>query len=118
MTRIAAVRSAFPPYRYKQAELTAAIAEISALEPARQVLLERLHGNAGVETRNTVLPLAEYSALGGMGPTNDLYIERATALGRKLSATRSRPLAWPPARWTCSSSPRLPASPCRRWTPG
>jgi alkylresorcinol/alkylpyrone synthase len=83
MTRIAAVRSAFPPYRYKQAELTAAIAEISALEPARQVLLERLHGNAGVETRNTVLPLAEYSALGGMGPTNDLYIERATALGEE-----------------------------------
>jgi alkylresorcinol/alkylpyrone synthase len=83
MTRIAAVRSAFPPYRYKQAELTAAIAEISGLDPARQVLLERLHGNAGVETRYTVLPLAEYGALGGMGPTNDLYIERATALGEE-----------------------------------
>jgi alkylresorcinol/alkylpyrone synthase len=83
MTRIAAVQSAFPPYRYKQAELTAAIAEISGLDPARQVLLERLHGNAGVETRHTVLPLAEYGALGGTGPTNDLYIERATALGEE-----------------------------------
>jgi alkylresorcinol/alkylpyrone synthase len=83
MTRIAAVRSAFPPYRYKQAELTAAIAEISGLDPARQVLLERLHGNAGVETRHTVLPLAEYGALGGRGPTNDRSIERATALGQE-----------------------------------
>jgi len=83
MTRIAAVQSAFPPYRYKQAELTQTIAELSGLEPTRRVLLERLHANAGVDSRNTVLPLAEYGGLDGIGPTNDLYIERATALGEE-----------------------------------
>ena len=83
MTRIAAVRSAFPAHQYQQAELTAMIAELSAMEPARRTLLERLHGNAGVDTRHTALRLPEYSALGGVGPANDLYIEQAADLGEQ-----------------------------------
>ena len=72
MTRIAAVRSAFPAYRYQQADLTAMIARLSAMEPARRTLLERLHGHAGVNTRHTTLPLTEYGTLGGAGPAWDL----------------------------------------------
>jgi alkylresorcinol/alkylpyrone synthase len=83
MTSILAVRSAFPAYRYPQAELTQKIAELSLISPVQRTLLERLHRNAGVDTRHTVLPLAEYSALDGVGPTNDRYIEEATALGER-----------------------------------
>ena len=57
--------------------------ELSDLDPRRRTLLERLHANSGVDTRHTVLPLAEYGLLDGFGPTNDLYIDRATALGEQ-----------------------------------
>jgi alkylresorcinol/alkylpyrone synthase len=83
MTKIAAVRCALPPYRHRQAELTAMYGELSDLDPRRRTLLERLHANSGVDTRHTVLPLAEYERLDGLGPTNDLYIDRATALGEQ-----------------------------------
>jgi alkylresorcinol/alkylpyrone synthase len=83
MTRIAAVRSALPDYRYRQGELTRAVAELSGVEPTRRALLERLHANAGVATRYTVLPLEDYGHLGGIGPANDRYIELATALGEQ-----------------------------------
>jgi alkylresorcinol/alkylpyrone synthase len=83
MTRIAAVRSAFPAHRYPQAELTRAVAELSDLGGARRALLERLHGNAGVQTRHTILPLPQYASLNGIGEANDAYIEGATDLGEQ-----------------------------------
>ena len=81
MTRIAAVRSAFPVNRYPQADFTRKVAELSGLGPSQRPLLERLHGNAGVDTRHTVLPLPEYCGVQGIVPANDRYIEEATALG-------------------------------------
>jgi alkylresorcinol/alkylpyrone synthase len=95
MTQILAVRSAFPAYRHTQADITRAVASLSGLEPAgtgdagaaerpartQRALLERLHANAGVDTRHTVFPLAEYGALGAT--PNDRYIEEATALGER-----------------------------------
>ena len=83
MTQILAARSAFPVHRYPQAELTRKVAELARLGPARRALLERLHRNAGVDTRHTVLPLPEYGTLDGVGPANDRYIEEATALGER-----------------------------------
>jgi alkylresorcinol/alkylpyrone synthase len=104
MTRIVAVRSAFPAYRYPQHDLTQAVASLARRGAAggtsgsgadefgkgRRALLERLHASAGVDTRHTVLPLAEYGALGdangadGPGGTiNDRYIDEATALGER-----------------------------------
>ena len=47
----------------------------------QRALLERLHANAGVDTRHTALPLADYGALGAAA--NDRYIEEATALGER-----------------------------------
>jgi alkylresorcinol/alkylpyrone synthase len=83
VTQILAVRSAFPAYRYPQAELTQAVADRAGLSPARRALLERLHRNAGVDTRHAVLPLEEYRALDGLGIANDRYIDEATALGER-----------------------------------
>ena len=83
MTGIMAVRSAFPVHRYPQAELTAKVAELSGLGPAERVLLDRLHGNAGVDYRHTVLPLTEYSGLRGIELANDRYIEEAVDLGEQ-----------------------------------
>ena len=99
MTRIAAVRSVFPPYHYPQAEFTRAVAEFTlsaaggptdsgadgrGLDPQRVALLERLHSNAGVSGRHTVFPLSSYRQLGANGTSvNDVYIEEATALGER-----------------------------------
>jgi alkylresorcinol/alkylpyrone synthase len=83
MTKIVAVRSAFPGHRYRQAEFTQKMAEVSDLDPAQRALLEGLHGNAGVEYRHSVLPLAECGDLRGIGPTNDRYIAEAADLGER-----------------------------------
>ena len=101
MTQIVAVRSAFPAHRYPQADLTRAIAALAGLEAdapgtdpvagsggagraassRQRALLERLHANAGVDSRHTVFPLEEYGALGA--DANDRYVEEATALGER-----------------------------------
>ena len=101
MTQIVAVHSAFPAHRYPQADLTRTVASLAGMDAGtdeadrpggadragradrrhQRALLERLHGNAGVDTRHTAFPLADYGAL---GPTaNDRYIEEATALGER-----------------------------------
>jgi alkylresorcinol/alkylpyrone synthase len=92
MSRILAVRSAFPAYRYQQPEFTRAVADIATaageLTPAQRMLLERLHAHAGVDARHTVLPIEEYAVLDGAGLSgHDRYLAAATALGeRALSA--------------------------------
>ena len=83
MTRIAAVRTALPIHRHRQAELAEMTAELCEIEPAHRLLLDRLFAHAAVETRHTVLPLAGYAKLEDLGRTNDLYIEHATALGEQ-----------------------------------
>jgi alkylresorcinol/alkylpyrone synthase len=83
MTTIMAVRSAFPAHRYTQAEFTLKIAELCDLSPDQRTFLERLHGNAGVDTRHTVLPLADYGGLRGIESANARYIEEAADLGEE-----------------------------------
>ena len=83
MTRIMAVRSAFPAHRYPQAEFTSKVAELSGLGPVERGLLERLHGNAGVDYRHSALPLPEYGGLHGIGLANDRYIGEAADLGER-----------------------------------
>jgi alkylresorcinol/alkylpyrone synthase len=82
-SRIQSVYSAFPAYRYTQAELTAEVAELSGLDQDQRVLLERLHAKAGVEHRHTVLPLGEYRDLRGIEKANDRYIDEAVDLGER-----------------------------------
>jgi alkylresorcinol/alkylpyrone synthase len=83
MTTIEAVRSAFPANRYPQAELTRKFAELSGIGRAQRALLERLHGNAGVDARHTALPLPDYDGLREIADTNDRYIDEATDLGEQ-----------------------------------
>jgi alkylresorcinol/alkylpyrone synthase len=83
MTRIVAVRSAFPAHRYPQPDFTRTVAELGGLGPAQRALLERLHGNAGVDTRHIVLPLPDYGTLRGIVATNGRYIEEALDLGER-----------------------------------
>jgi alkylresorcinol/alkylpyrone synthase len=83
MTRVVAVRSAFPAHRYRQPDFTRTVAELGGLDATRRALLERLHGNAGVDTRHIVLPLPDYAALRGIVATNSRYIEEALDLGER-----------------------------------
>ena len=102
MTRILAVRSAFPAHRYPQAELTATFAELSGLGPAERALLERLHANAGVEPGIPCCRWRSTADLRGVGPANDRYIDEATdaRASRRCAARWTRP-GWPPPTWTC-----------------
>ena len=98
---IPAVQSAFP-HRYPQAEFTRTVAELGGLGPAQRALLERLHGNAGVDTRHIVLPLAEYGdpARDRGQPTTATSRRRPTSASGRCAARSRRP-GWPPATWTC-----------------
>ncbi|MFF3842829.1 type III polyketide synthase [Streptomyces sp. NPDC001930] len=80
MTRVLAVSTVFPPYRYMQQEITDELAS-SLPSGADQGLLRRLHASARVETRHLALPLDRYRDLGTFGETNRLFVELATALG-------------------------------------
>ena len=78
------------------------MAESADLGPAERVLLDRLHGNAEVEYRHTVLPLTEYSGLRGIELANDRYIEEAVDLGEQaLRGALARSRAGSAAMWTC-----------------
>jgi alkylresorcinol/alkylpyrone synthase len=101
MTSIVAVRSAFPANRYPQDELTRKVAELSGLGPSQRILLERLHDNAGVNARHTVLPLSEYGGLRGIVPANDRYIDEATDLGERALRDALDAAGLAGGTWTC-----------------
>lgn len=81
MTRIAAVRCAFPPNRYPQSELTDMAARLCLPENADRRLLDRLHRSARVDYRNLALPIEEYEKLNGFGAANDAFVSVAVELG-------------------------------------
>ncbi|ADB31618.1 chalcone and stilbene synthase domain protein [Kribbella flavida DSM 17836] len=86
MTRIAAVQPALPPYRYAQAELTDAFAELCLPDGKGHALLRRLHANAGVSHRNLAIPLEQYAELKDFGAANDAWIAMAVDLGAEAIA--------------------------------
>ena len=77
------MRSVFPVNQYPQADFTSKVAELGGLRGAQRALLERLHRNAGVDTRHTVLPMEEYGDIHGIELSNDRYIEMAMDLGER-----------------------------------
>ncbi|WP_327121409.1 type III polyketide synthase [Streptomyces sp. NBC_01341] len=81
MTRIVAVHGVLPPYRHTQREVTDMTARTCLPPGADRRLLDRIHANAGVRTRNTVLPLERYAGLDGFGAANDVFIGAAVELG-------------------------------------
>ena len=87
MSRIAAVVPVVPEYCYSQAEITAQLVPLITHGNAHRAVLERVHGNSGIASRYTALPLEEYSRLGSFRETNETFIRVATDLTeRALSA--------------------------------
>lgn len=81
MTRIAAVHGSPAPYRHTQREVTDMVARTCLPPGADRRVLDRLHENARVRTRNMVLPLARYAELDGFGDANDVFIGAAVDMG-------------------------------------
>ncbi len=79
--RIASVGTAYPKYRYPQAEITKALQKRweGKLEEPR--ILNRLHANCGVDFRYTVFPLEVYETMRGFGETNSAWITAAVDIG-------------------------------------
>jgi alkylresorcinol/alkylpyrone synthase len=83
MTRIAAVAPVVTDYCYTQAEITAELVPLITHQDSHRAVLERVHGNSGIDTRYTALPLESYRDLGTFGETNQLFITIATDLAAR-----------------------------------
>ncbi|MFC4555124.1 type III polyketide synthase [Georgenia faecalis] len=81
MTRITAVQPVLPPYRYPQDELTAVVSDLIGAHGARRAVVERVHGNCGVQARHVALPLERYAELTDFGQANDAFVAAAADLG-------------------------------------
>jgi alkylresorcinol/alkylpyrone synthase len=78
--KIAGVASAFPPHRYTQQEITAALKRHWADKLENVQVLERLHSHVGVEFRHLALPIDEYDSLTTWGQFNRAWIRVAGEL--------------------------------------
>jgi len=81
--RILSVRGALPEHRYPQAEITEAFVGSMLRSGVNRAVVERFHANAGVETRHTALPLADYAELEDFGASNDAFIAAGVELGAR-----------------------------------
>jgi len=94
---IASVGTAFPPYRFTQAEVSETLVARWGNKLPEPRLLTRLHANCGVDTRYFVLPLDEYPKLSGFKATNDHRITAAVSLGETAINRALEPLGLTPA---------------------
>lgn len=82
--RVLSVRGALPEHRHRQEEITESFTTTLVEGAVDRALVERLHRNARVETRHTVLPLEEYARLGDFGRSNDVFIRAGVELGARV----------------------------------
>ncbi|MDN0200673.1 3-oxoacyl-[acyl-carrier-protein] synthase III C-terminal domain-containing protein [Streptomyces sp. S.PNR 29] len=82
-TPIAAVRTALPPHRYAQEDLTEPIGDLCLPPGADRTVLRRIHASAGVRTRHLALPIERYAALGDFGRSNDAWMAAGLRLGEE-----------------------------------
>ncbi|CAM5644369.1 hypothetical protein SCALM49S_04888 [Streptomyces californicus] len=102
MTRIVAVHGALPPHRHTQPEITDMVARTCLPPGADRRVLDRLHANARVRTRHTVLPLDGYRDLDGFGPANRRCSSGPPSTwAHGLYAAPCRRPACAPPTWTC-----------------
>ncbi|WNM32042.1 3-oxoacyl-[acyl-carrier-protein] synthase III C-terminal domain-containing protein [Streptomyces sp. Li-HN-5-11] len=96
-TTVAAVRTALPPHRYAQEDLTEPIGDLCLAPGADRALLRRLHASAGVRTRHLALPIERYAQLGDFGQSNDAWLAAALELGEEALAGALRAAGLRPA---------------------
>lgn len=84
--RIASVATAYPPYRYSQADITAAL-ESRGSSPIESRLRNKVHSNCGVQFRHLMFPIDNIGCYSGFEQSNDAYIEGAITLGQKAITT-------------------------------
>jgi alkylresorcinol/alkylpyrone synthase len=87
MSRIAAVEPVVPDFCYTQAEITAELVPLLTHAESRRAVLERVHGNSGIDTRYTALPLEQYRDLGSFRESNETFVRVATDLTERALAT-------------------------------
>src|SRR6478609_12002437 len=83
MPRILSARSAYPPHRYRQAELARGLVEMvegghAKIDAER---IQRLFSAVKVDTRYLALPLEQYRLLTGFEARNRAWLEGALPLG-------------------------------------
>ena len=81
--RITGVATAFPPNRYSQQEIYAALGRNWSGKLEKPQVLERLHSRAGVKHRSLALTIPEYENMTTWGQANDAWIRVAEELGEK-----------------------------------
>jgi alkylresorcinol/alkylpyrone synthase len=85
--RILSVRGALPHHCYSQEEITESFATSMLSGEVRgavsRQVVDRFHRNAGVETRHTAIPLADYAGLADFGASNDAFIAAGVELGAR-----------------------------------
>ncbi|AKH86153.1 stilbene synthase [Streptomyces sp. CNQ-509] len=81
--RVLSVRGILPEHRYRQEEITESFATTLVEGTLDRRVVERLHRNACVDYRHTVLPLEEYARLGDFGRSNDVFIRAGVELGSR-----------------------------------
>ncbi|MER7663585.1 3-oxoacyl-[acyl-carrier-protein] synthase III C-terminal domain-containing protein [Streptomyces sp. NPDC096193] len=82
-TTVAAVRTALPPHRYAQDDLTEPIGDLCLPPEADRAVLRRLHASAGVRTRHLALPIEQYAELGDFGQCNDAWMAAGLELAEE-----------------------------------
>jgi alkylresorcinol/alkylpyrone synthase len=83
VSHLLSVRGTLPEHRYAQNEVTEVFAEVLAPHKPNLPLLQRVHGNAGVDFRHLALPLERYPELKDFGASNDEFIRVAVDLGAR-----------------------------------
>lgn len=81
--RITGVASAFPPNRYTQQEIVAALGRNWSDKLDKPQVLERLHSRVGVEYRHLALTIPEYEHMTTWEQANNAWIRVAEELGEK-----------------------------------
>lgn len=81
MSQVVGVEAVLPEHRYPQAEVTALLETLMALEGRQAAVLRRVHANSGVDYRHLALPLERYPALDDFGAANDAFLAAAVDLG-------------------------------------